>query len=267
MSRFLVGLLAGVLAAVAMVSLGQWPSYTTRAGVSSPVAVAEGGTGLASGTSGGVLCYTATTTIASSGVLTSGRIPIGGGAGACPTDSANLTWVSPALSIGAAGVTGSLKILGSTSGTATMQTAAVAGTPTLTLPTATGTLALTVGTGLPAEYCVAASDETTAVTTGTAKVTFRMPYAMTLTGVRASVTTAPTGGTLLTIDINEAGATILSTKLTFDASEFTTQTAVTAAVISDSALADDAQMTVDFDAVGSTVAGAGVKVCLIGTRT
>ena len=33
---------------------------------------------------------------------------------------------------------------------------------------------------------VAASDETTALTTGSAKVTFRMPYAFTLTAVRAS---------------------------------------------------------------------------------
>lgn len=114
---------------------------------------------------------------------------------------------------------------------------------------------------------IAASDETTALTTGTAKTTFRMPYAMTLTAVRASVTTAPTGGTLLTVDINESGTTILSTKLTFDASEKTTTTAATAAVISDSSLADDAEITIDIDAVGSTIAGAGLKVYLIGTRT
>lgn len=114
---------------------------------------------------------------------------------------------------------------------------------------------------------IACSDETTALTTGTAKVTFRMPYAFTLTAVRASVTTAPTGGTLLTVDINEAGTTILSTKLTFDASEKTTTTATTAAVISDTALADDAEITIDIDAVGSTVAGAGLKVYLIGTKT
>jgi hypothetical protein len=38
-------------------------------------------------------------------------------------------------------------------------------------------------------------------------------------------------------------------------------------VISDSSLADDAEMTIDFDQVGSTIAGAGVKVWLIGTRT
>lgn len=110
---------------------------------------------------------------------------------------------------------------------------------------------------------VACSDETTAITTGTAKATFRMPYAFTLTAVRASVTTAPTGSTII-IDINEGGSTILSTKLSIDASEKTSTTAASAAVISDSALADDAEITIDFDQVGSTVAGAGVKVYLIG---
>ena len=75
---------------------------------------------------------------------------------------------------------------------------------------------------------IAAGDETTAITTGTAKVTFRMPYAFTLTAVRASVTTAPTGSTIL-IDINEGGVSILSTKLTCDANERTSTTAATAA--------------------------------------
>lgn len=115
------------------------------------------------------------------------------------------------------------------------------------------------------EIGVACSDETTAVTTGTAKVTFRAPYAFTLTAVRASTTTANTGSTLV-IDINESGTTVLSTKLSLDASEKTSTTAATAAVISDTAIADDAEITIDFDQVGSTIAGAGVKVWLIGTR-
>lgn len=114
---------------------------------------------------------------------------------------------------------------------------------------------------------IAVSDETTALTTGTGKVSFRMPYAFTLTDVRASVSTAATGGTLLTVDVNESGVTILSTKLTFDASEKTTTTAATPRVISDTSLADDAEITVDIDAVGSTVAGAGLKVYLIGYPT
>lgn len=113
---------------------------------------------------------------------------------------------------------------------------------------------------------IACSDETTALTTGTGKVTFRMPYAFTLTEVRASVTTAPTGATI-TVDINESGTTILSTKLTIDVSEKTSETAAITPVISDSSLADDAEITIDIDQVGSTVAGAGLKVWLIGNRT
>ena len=111
-------------------------------------------------------------------------------------------------------------------------------------------------------YVVAAGDETTAITTGT-KVTFRMPYAFTLTEVRASLTTAGTTGT--TVDIHEGGTSILSTKLTFDANEKTTTTAATPAVISDAALADDAEMTIDVDAAGT--GAKGLKVTLIGRRT
>lgn len=113
--------------------------------------------------------------------------------------------------------------------------------------------------------CIAVSDETTALTTGTAKVTFRMPWAMTLTAVRASVTTAPTGAALA-VDINEGGVSILSTVITIDATEKTSTTAATAAVISDTALADDAEITIDIDTVGSSVAGAGLKVYMIGYR-
>lgn len=118
--------------------------------------------------------------------------------------------------------------------------------------------------------CVALSDEISNLTVGTAKVTWRMPYAFTLTDVRLSVNTAPTGGTLLAVDVNEgagAGTTILSTKLTLDASEFTSTTAATPRVISDTSLADDANMTADIDAIGSTIPGKGAKICLIGYQT
>ena len=112
-------------------------------------------------------------------------------------------------------------------------------------------------------FVVALSDETTALTTGDAKITFRMPYAFELTGVRASVTTAPTGS-VLTVDIEEGGSTILSTLLTIDISETTSTTAATPVVISDSALADDSEITMNIDTIGSGVAGAGLKVTLIG---
>ena len=113
---------------------------------------------------------------------------------------------------------------------------------------------------------VAASDETTALTTGTAKVTFRMPYAFTLTGVRASLTVAQTSGSIFTVDINESGTSVLSTKLTIDNTERTSTTAATAAVISDTALADDAEVTVDIDQVGDGTAK-GLKITLLGTKT
>lgn len=112
---------------------------------------------------------------------------------------------------------------------------------------------------------IACSDEASNLSTGTAKVTFRMPFAFTVTAVRASVTTAPTGSTLI-VDINESGATILSTKLSIDAGEKTSTTAATAAVISDAAIADDAEITIDIDQVGSTIAGKGLKVTLLGRR-
>jgi hypothetical protein len=115
------------------------------------------------------------------------------------------------------------------------------------------------------EIQLAASDETTALTTGTAKVTFRMPHAMTLTSVRASLTTAQASGSIFTVDINEAGTSILSTKLTIDNTEKTSVTAATPAVISDTALADDAEITIDIDQIGNGTA-TGLKITLIGTR-
>lgn len=123
-----------------------------------------------------------------------------------------------------------------------------------------------LGTGTPFELGIACSDESTALTTGTAKVTFRMPRAVTLTAVRASLSVAQTSGSIFTVDINEGGSTILSTKITIDNGEKTSTTAATAPVISDTTLADDAEITIDIDQVGDGTAK-GLKVFLIGTRT
>lgn len=112
---------------------------------------------------------------------------------------------------------------------------------------------------------IAASDEGTAIAAGTALVTFRVPYAMTLSDVRASLVGAAATGTF-TVDINEGGTSILSTKLTIDATEKTSVTAATPPVISDSAIADDAQITIDVDDDGDGAA-TGLKVWLIGTLT
>ncbi len=55
----------------------------TYSGTALPVA--NGGTGLTAGTSGGVLAYTATGTLASSGALTANQLIKGGGAGVAPS--------------------------------------------------------------------------------------------------------------------------------------------------------------------------------------
>jgi hypothetical protein len=105
----------------------------------------------------------------------------------------------------------------------------------------------------------AVSDETTDITTGTAKVTFRAPKAMTITAVRASLSTTSSSGTP-TVDINEGGTTILSTKLTIDAGEKTSTTAAVAAVISDASIADDAEITIDIDVAGTGAKGLKVYI-------
>ena len=95
-----------------------------------------------------------------------------------------------------------------------------------------------------------------------------MPFAMTLTGVKATVNTAPTGATII-VDIEEAGSTILTTLLSIDASEFTSTSAASAAVIGGAGpvLANDALITFNIDQIGSSAAGKGLKVTLYGYRS
>lgn len=119
------------------------------------------------------------------------------------------------------------------------------------------------GAGPTTSLIVAASDQTTDLTTGTLKQTFRMPAAFKVLAVYADVATAPTGSGI-TVDINEGGTTILSTKLTIDDGEKDSYDAVTPAVISDDSLAFRSEITVDIDVVGSTTAGKGLKVTLLG---
>lgn len=115
------------------------------------------------------------------------------------------------------------------------------------------------------ELQAACSDESTAITAGTNKVTFRLPCAFTLTAVRASLTTAQASGNIFTVDINLGGVSVLGTKLTIDNTEKTSVTAVTPATIVTSAMTDDGEITVDVDQIGNGSA-TGLKITLLGTR-
>ena len=132
---------------------------------------------------------------------------------------------------------------------------------------AAGAFASTVVQRNDVEYCRDLYVDSTAdMATGTAKATLYLPglKEFTVTGVRAYVNTVATGATLLTVDINEAGTSIISTKLTFDASELSTMTAATPVIISDHTIAAGAKITFDVDAVGNTTAGKGAVACIRG---
>ena len=117
-------------------------------------------------------------------------------------------------------------------------------------------------------FIVAASGENSTLITATAALTFRMPYAFIATEVRASVGTAASVGTV-TVDINQSdtsgtAVTMLSTKLTIDATEKTSVTAATPAVISVPNIANDKEITIDIDVPGTGAKGA--KITFLGYR-
>jgi hypothetical protein len=115
-------------------------------------------------------------------------------------------------------------------------------------------------------FTFALSDETSDLATGTAKVTWRAPYALENVTLRASVSTAPTGSTIL-VDINKNGSTMMTTnKLSIDASEKTSVTAATPHGMTITTIADDDEITFDIDQVGSSTKGKGLKVTLYGNR-
>ncbi len=62
-----------------------WTGSNWRRFVQATVQVNEGGTGLTSGTSGGIPAFTGATTISSSGLLTQNALIVGGGTGAAPS--------------------------------------------------------------------------------------------------------------------------------------------------------------------------------------
>jgi hypothetical protein len=118
------------------------------------------------------------------------------------------------------------------------------------------------GTTVYAEdwFVVAASDETTSLTVGSGKTYFRMPYAATLLGVRASINTVASGITI--VDINQNGTSVLGSKLSIDANEKTSTTAASGATISGFTLTDDAEISIDIDQVGTAPVAKGLKVYL-----
>jgi len=112
---------------------------------------------------------------------------------------------------------------------------------------------------------VACSDETSDLVAATDVVTFRT-RAFVVTKIRSSVNTA-SAGSVITVDVNVDGSTILSTKLSIDAGEKTSRTSATPLVITDGVIPEDSEVTIDIDVIGSSTAGKGLKLEFIGYYT
>ncbi len=80
-----------------------WGAVVLTTDVSGVLPVANGGSGIAAGTSGGILGFTGTTTLASSVLLTNHALIVGGGAGATPTPLASLGTTTTVLHGNASG--------------------------------------------------------------------------------------------------------------------------------------------------------------------
>jgi len=120
----------------------------------------------------------------------------------------------------------------------------------------------TSGTSAPSnvyyDMHVAASDETTNITTGASKVTFYSPINFTLTGVTTTLTT--TGSTNSVFDINYNGSSVFAGgSITHPSSNF-----YTATTTSTSAITAYGRFTVDVDTAGT--GAKGFKVILTGYK-
>lgn len=113
---------------------------------------------------------------------------------------------------------------------------------------------------------VAISDETTAISAGTNKLTFYLPYNFTWTEVFTGNTTPSSSGAV-TMDVKKAGTTIFSTLPAIGASQNTSLSGSgsVAAVLSTTTGNKGDKMTIDI--TGAGVSAAGAKVYFIGHRT
>lgn len=114
---------------------------------------------------------------------------------------------------------------------------------------------------------VACSDMSTQLTTGANKAYLPVPYGFEVLEVKGNLINPASGSTLLTVDINKNGVSMLSTKMTFDSGEKSTLTATNPPVILDGTLVTDDQVTIDIDNVGNVTAGTGLIITLIGYQT
>lgn len=114
----------------------------------------------------------------------------------------------------------------------------------------------------------ACSDETTVIQSGNAKITFHAPYNFTLLSIFAGLTTPEPSGQDFLVDVNKNGASVLSTKISIEATEETSLTSASQPVISTSSFTKGDKITIDVDQIGDpfNAAATGLKVYMKVTR-
>jgi hypothetical protein len=88
-----------------------------------------------------------------------------------------------------------------------------------------------------------------------------MPFAGTLTGLKAAVLVAPTGAPII-IDVLKNGVSMLSTKIYIDAGTTSSTASTTQYVISTATIAINDKISINIDQPGATIAGKELKVFL-----
>lgn len=113
--------------------------------------------------------------------------------------------------------------------------------------------------GAPYDFTFAVSDESTAITTGTSKITLYAPRGFEVSKVKASLTIS--GSTTTTVDVNINGTTMLSSPMSLTAGTYVNSTTG----ISTSSISEDDKITVDIDSAGTDATG--LKIYLIGKNS
>ena len=240
-------------------------------GLTGTLGVANGGTGLTSGTSGGVLYYSASGTLASSAALAANAIVLGGGAGSAPATTTTGTGVVTALG---QNVTGSGGIVLATSPSLTTPSLGVATATSinkvaLTQPATGSTLTIADGKTLTANnsLTLAGVDSKTLTVNnsltlaGTDGTTMTFPStSQTVAGLAAAQTFTATNTfsqiiyTVNTVTVSSNAGTV---PITYRLNNFTNSSAATMTITLATASAVDGQMSIvriyDASAVAQTI--------------
>lgn len=112
-------------------------------------------------------------------------------------------------------------------------------------------------------FIVALSDLITNIAVGTGKGYFYAPYDFVITEVQAALFVAQTAGSLVTVDANVNGTSILTTRITIDNNEKTSATAAAPPVIASPNVVKGDLVTFDLDTVG-TAGAKGLQAVIIG---